>query len=543
MSYNPNVLNSGGGTASGAIEVNVPARASSASSLGVHSLKLGSTFDGGENAADSTGRLELESYQRAQHTSDNGQYAHYGEVIRIRSRRWDSKQMIAWYGPTAWNGDGTPATADSAWFWMGAHYEANDHASVHGHWSVEVPDTAGNLQTRMEFRIWDPVAGTFGMDKTLGKVNATDFVIDQSNGSFQLAAAAGTAKNAYFTNSSLADPTGKRWGLQADTTAEAGANVGTDFRINRYNDSGAFVESSFFIRRSTGQVGIGGITNPAAKLDVTAAGSYPTVQATQTSTSSVVYAAIAAVLGTTANKYLEGRIAGDATARVAIYGDGRHEWGDGTNARDTVLRRASAGTLATDGTFSVGGALSASGAVTLNSTLAVTGATTLGSTLAVAGTATINGQPVGQHLFAKKTANEIVNNSATVQDDDHMTVAVAASSVYEVAGFFIYDGTSTADMKLGFAGPAGATLDWVTASLDATAGSATTAVKMSAQTISGTPSFGSVGAGSKVVARVTGLLTTSTTAGTFKVQWAQNTAEATDTTMYSGSYLRLTKIT
>lgn len=345
------------------------------------SLSLASSYAGGENTSDSTMRLNLYSYQRAQQLNTSGQYASYGEVIRLYSRRWDSKQMIAWYGPTSYDGSGNPATADTAWFWMGAHYEANDHASVHGHWSIEVPDTSNNLQTRLEFRIWDPTTGAFGMNRTIAKFNASDVVVAQDNGALYMAASAGTNKNLYFTNDStvVSDPssTGKRWNLQANGTTEAGSNVGTDFQINRYNDSGAFTDAALFIKRSTGQVGIGNVIAPAAKMDVSAAGSYHTVQSTQTTTSSVVFAAYSGILGLVTNKLFDGRVTGDASGRVVIYGDGKVEWGDGTNNRDTNLYRSAAGTLATDFSLTVGGtfraptmrgSISASGTLTLQST-------------------------------------------------------------------------------------------------------------------------------------------------------------------------------
>src|SRR5690606_36157134 len=65
------------------------------------SIRIRSSYEGGEDDGqpghfDSTGRLNLESYQRASFHS-------YGEVIRIYSRRADSKQMIAWYGPTSYD--------------------------------------------------------------------------------------------------------------------------------------------------------------------------------------------------------------------------------------------------------------------------------------------------------------------------------------------------------------------------------------------------------------------------------------------------------
>ncbi|MEU7366632.1 hypothetical protein AB0B92_13715 [Streptomyces hygroscopicus] len=318
------------------------------------SLNLTSSFADGENTSDSTRRINLYSYQRAQHLAADGTtYAHFGEVLRLYSRKHNSKQMIAWYGPTSYDGNGDPASADTAWFWMGAHYDPNDPGPAHGHWSVEAPDSNGDLQTRFEIRIWDPTTGVFGMDRSIAKFNAADIVVAQDNGALYMAGTAGTNKNLYFTNDttvvSAVSSTGKRWGIQTDGTTESGANVGSDFRVNRYSDSGAFVESSLFIRRSNGQVGIGGLVNPAAKLDVTAAGSYHTVQATQTTTSSVAFAAYAGIVGLSTNRLFDGRVSGDSSGRLAIFGDGKHEWGDGgAGGRDTNLYRSAANVLKTD---------------------------------------------------------------------------------------------------------------------------------------------------------------------------------------------------
>lgn len=320
-------------------------------------VTLASSFAGGENTTDSTSRIDLYSYQRAQKNAADGiTPASFGEVIRIYSRRWDSKQMVAWYGPTSY--DPTthlPADADTVWFWMGAHYEANDHGSVHGHWSVEVPDSTGQMQTRMELRIWDPVTGQFGMDRTILKVNAADMIVACDNGSLQIGASAGTNKNVYFTNDTLGAVSGRRWLIQADSTAEAGLNVGTDFRLLRYSDAGSQIDTALFVKRSTGQVGVGNIIAPAAKLDVSAAGSYHTVQAAQTTTSSVTFAAYSAQLGLAANRLFDGRVIGDGSARIVIKGDGSVNLGPGDGSgQDTNLYRAAVGRLRTDTAFQVG---------------------------------------------------------------------------------------------------------------------------------------------------------------------------------------------
>jgi hypothetical protein len=49
-----------------------------------------------------------------------------------------------------------------------------------------------------------------------------------------------------------------RWKLYTNGTAEAGAGVGSDLAINRYNDAGTFQNTPFLLERSTGNLGING---------------------------------------------------------------------------------------------------------------------------------------------------------------------------------------------------------------------------------------------------------------------------------------------
>ena len=220
-------------------------------------LTILSSFDGGEDEGqpgqfDSTGRLNLESYQRADFHS-------YGEVLRIYSRRADSKQMIAWYGPDDFD-DITrePIGNDRPWFWMGAHYEANDHGSIHGHWSCEVPDTTGALQTRLELPIWNPVTGQYGMDKGVIKTNAADLNVRCSNGQeLRLSAPSGNTKPITFSNDSDGRDDYRRWQIRATNEAESTGNAGTNFGIARYGDDGVLIDSPIVISRSTGNITFG----------------------------------------------------------------------------------------------------------------------------------------------------------------------------------------------------------------------------------------------------------------------------------------------
>ncbi|MFF3324952.1 collagen-like protein [Streptomyces sp. NPDC002889] len=59
-----------------------------------------------------------------------------------------------------------------------------------------------------------------------------------------------------------------RWAARADSTTESGSNVGSDWRLVRYTDLGAAVDSPIFVKRSNGFVGIGGVTNPQVALDI-----------------------------------------------------------------------------------------------------------------------------------------------------------------------------------------------------------------------------------------------------------------------------------
>ncbi|MCB0379532.1 MAG: hypothetical protein KDD33_13655, partial [Bdellovibrionales bacterium] len=60
---------------------------------------------------------------------------------------------------------------------------------------------------------------------------------------------------------------GSRWRIYKNETAESGSNVGSDFHIRAFNDAGTFLRDALFIKRSTGNVGIG-TTSPAATLDI-----------------------------------------------------------------------------------------------------------------------------------------------------------------------------------------------------------------------------------------------------------------------------------
>ncbi|MFF1684600.1 hypothetical protein [Streptomyces sp. NPDC058254] len=549
----------------------------------VASLNVPSSYAGGDDngaGTDSTGRINLYSYQRAN-------YGSFGENIRNFAMRSDAKTMQAFYIPVqsgTKKGGYDPATRDPmasgiGWkpvVWQGAHYEANDHASIHGHWELEIADLTGALQGRLEIPFIDQVAdaskaldqAAIGVAYTNIRTNLADLSVRAQNMTAGPYSGQNTAlrvggnntvnKDILLSISSDMGTSGRRWGLRANATTEAGSNAGTDFQVNRYDDTGTLLGAAVHIERSTGRIGMGGTVSPTAGLHVQrATGQVVYLDAQTASQSAVLVNGVDATV-----KALQAQVAGDTQKRFQVLVDGAHSWGPGgTTALDTTLYRAAGGRLKTDTAFHVGtnmlvNTTSAGGGVGVvgvadASTLPTATPTGGGVLYSQAGLPRWKGsdgvdydlargaQPIS---IVRKTADETVTNSITVQDDDQLTVAVAANSVYTVESFLIYDGDTTGDFRLTFTGPSGAAMDWTPNGASASQSAGTGSIKLERQPLGVESTLGASGAGAKAVAMPRGLLSTGGTAGTLTLRWAQATSSATATTVFANSWLRLTKI-
>lgn len=137
---------------------------------------------------------------------------------------------------------------------------------------------------------------------------------------------------------------------------------------------------------------------------------------------------------------------------------------------------------------------------------------------------------------AYKTADEVVNASTTLQNDNHLAVTVAANAFYEGELYIAYTANASAGLKVDFTAPASATMR-CSAYL----------VVVSGTTIWGTSNaLGSVtgitATGAQLPYTNKFTLETSSTAGTLQFRWAQNASHASDLTVHKGSYLRLRRI-
>lgn len=143
-------------------------------------------------------------------------------------------------------------------------------------------------------------------------------------------------------------------------------------------------------------------------------------------------------------------------------------------------------------------------------------------------------------LFARKTASESVADSTTFQNDDDLTLDVAANSRYETTLVLRYDGASDRDLKVQLSMPSGATAAMRWTRLGTLAGGVTTVV--SDEWDGAAFSVGALGSGTTVAAVARGLIHIGATAGTLRVQWAQLVSGATATRLLANSYICLRRV-
>lgn len=135
----------------------------------------------------------------------------------------------------------------------------------------------------------------------------------------------------------------------------------------------------------------------------------------------------------------------------------------------------------------------------------------------------------------RKTADEIVTNSSTVQDDDHLFAAVAANQFMAFKIWLMFEGdTASSNLKLGMNAPAGATFQWTVGGAVYITAAGTTAATI---TIEQTNTLGVDGSSTERSVTMEGYVLNGGTAGTLQLRWAQNTAEANNTTMKANSYM------
>ena len=138
--------------------------------------------------------------------------------------------------------------------------------------------------------------------------------------------------------------------------------------------------------------------------------------------------------------------------------------------------------------------------------------------------------------------DQTVNNTTTYTSSTYLQAELAASSTYHIKATLEYKSNTTPDFKAGFTGPTGLTgaligignfvsaVTVITDRGDLSTPSSTFAVS------------GISGGTTSDILIIEGIAHVSTTAGTLILQFAQNTMNASNTTLVAGSQLQVTKV-
>lgn len=347
--------------------------------------------------------------------------------------------------------------------------------------------------------------GTSGQSHSIGAVvrhvynaqDATDFrTHEASTGAVHglTGSIVGTSDTQTLSNKTLTSPTINAGALSGTLTGTPTFNGAVVFSGAPNISAGGALAGTF-----TGSPTLSGNVNHTGLI-----------RSTQTLTTDVSYAAI---------------LTGDGFDRFRNYGSGLLEWGPGNAARDTNLYRSGANVLSTDDSINV--ALNAQ----------------IGGNLTVSG--------IGAELHARKTADTNVANT-TVTQDPHLVVAVPANSTWEMVGCLFYtSAVITGDINYQFTGPAGSAGFHTTVGPSTVVntdppneavGASQSGNRTIATAIGSGRSYGVPVASSVFGLEVKGMFEIAGTAGNISVDWAEQTANATATTLKIYSWFRLTRV-
>ncbi len=149
-------------------------------------------------------------------------------------------------------------------------------------------------------------------------------------------------------------------------------------------------------------------------------------------------------------------------------------------------------------------------------------------------------------IYVVKPADETINTSAVLQNDDALLFAISASVTLYVhfeLYLWVVGANTTMDAKLAWTTPAGATILWAPQSnnlgtTDGTWGRREAAVAGNPPVAGGTVITVGTGASTNIFVIFAGYVFGGGTAGNVQLQWAQNTSDAGNLTVKQGSYLR-----
>jgi len=143
----------------------------------------------------------------------------------------------------------------------------------------------------------------------------------------------------------------------------------------------------------------------------------------------------------------------------------------------------------------------------------------------------------GQVIARYKSARETVTNSTTLQNDDHFSFPVEANKTYAISGLLIVSCAASAGFKWALSVPSG-----TTGKITISSGSPNLQI-INVDVTTGNSTNNAVNPATvDQPGKLSGYITTSSTAGNIILQWAQGTSHNTGSYIEQSSIMILTEV-
>ncbi|MEV6181359.1 hypothetical protein [Streptomyces sp. NPDC052015] len=156
----------------------------------------------------------------------------------------------------------------------------------------------------------------------------------------------------------------------------------------------------------------------------------------------------------------------------------------------------------------------------------------------------------------RKTADTQRTATTAIVADDHLILPVEANAVYTAEGWIKYSGAAAADLGIQWTVPSGAVGEWSAHGVGTTViGSNTTPtllvdtqdargymIRTEPNELGVARTYGCISASATLTLFMYGTIRMGSTAGNFSIDWAQSSSNATPTTLYTDSWLRVQRI-
>jgi hypothetical protein len=142
---------------------------------------------------------------------------------------------------------------------------------------------------------------------------------------------------------------------------------------------------------------------------------------------------------------------------------------------------------------------------------------------------------------AIKTA-DTSRTSDVLVNDPHLNILVVHNAKYALDSYLIYNAPTAADINFAWTAPAGSTLDWSTYALPIGEAGPTGPLDVSSVPVNIDLGAGGGGPVGNLSASARGILTVSSTPGTFFLKWGQKSTNASASTLIRNSWINLTRI-